>query len=94
MGSSRLGMLFSAGSAVGPERGGIYVQRALKRIERQMVDAANYLESALFVEYWGKNVAPEKRIKRWLSMADAYAKVANPAWKPSDVLFVDLPETS
>jgi len=78
---------FSAGSAAGPERGGIYVQRALKRIEAQMVDAAHYLESALFVEYWGKNVAPEKRIKRWLSMADAYAKLANPAWKPSDVLF-------
>ncbi len=84
---------FSAGSAAGPERGGIYVQRALKRIESQMVDAAHYLESALFVEYWGKNVAPEKRIKRWLSMADAYAKLANPAWKPSDVLFLDLPET-
>ncbi len=85
---------FSAGSAAGPERGGIYVQRALKKIESQMVDAAHYLESALFVEYWGKEVAPEKRIKRWLSMADEYAKLANPAWKPSEVLFVNLPETS
>jgi hypothetical protein len=85
---------FSAGSAAGPERGGIYVLRALKRIESQMVDAAHYLESALFLEYWGKNVAPDKRIKRWLAMADAYAKLANPAWKPSDVLFRDLPKAS
>lgn len=83
---------FSAGSAAGPERGGIYVQRALQNIESQMVEAAHYLESALFVEYWEESVAPEKRIKRWLSMADTYAKLANPSWKPSDVLFVGLPE--
>ena len=83
---------FSAGSAAGPERGGIYVQRALKRIQPQMAKAAHYLESALFVEYWGKNYAPERRIKAWLAMADKYAQVATPPWKPSDVLFVDLPE--
>ena len=83
---------FSAGSAAGPERGGIYVQRALKRIQPQMAEAAHYLESALFVEYWGKNYAPERRIKAWLAMADKYAQVATPPWKPSDVLFVDLPE--
>ncbi len=81
---------FSAGSAAGPERGGIYVQRALQRIESQMVEAAHYLENALFVEYWGKNVAPETRIKSWLAMADAYAKLAKPSWKPSDILFTDL----
>ncbi len=85
---------FSAGSAAGPERGGIYVQRALKRIESQMVDAAHYLESALFVEYWGKNVGPKNRIKNWLAMADAYAEVANPSWKPSAVLFLDSPKAS
>ena len=85
---------FSAGSVAGPERGGIYVQRALKKIESQMAEAAHYLESALFVEYWGKNIVPKKRIKRWLTMADAYAKLATPPWKPSDVLFVDLPEAS
>ena len=83
---------FSAGSAAGPARGGIYVQRALKRIEPQMVEAAHYIESAVFVEYWGKDFAPERRIKTWLAMADKYAKVATPPWKPSDVLFVDLPE--
>ncbi len=84
--------VFSAGSAAGPERGGIYVQRALQRIESQMLDAARYLESALFLEYWGKDVAPKKRIKKWLAMADPYARLANPSWKPSDVLFLDLPE--
>ncbi|NJL26106.1 MAG: restriction endonuclease [Calothrix sp. SM1_5_4] len=83
---------FSAGSAAGPERGGIYVQKALKKVESQMVEAAYYLESALFVEYWGKNVTQRKRIKTWLAMADTYAKVANPSWKPSDVLFTSLPE--
>jgi hypothetical protein len=83
---------FSAGSAAGPERGGIYVQRALQRIQHQMVEAGRYLEAALFVEYWGRNVAPQKRIKEWLKMADIYAKVASPPWKPSEVLFADLPE--
>lgn len=84
--------MFSAGSVAGPKRGGIYVQRALEKVEAQMVEAAHYLESALFVEYWGEDVAQGKRIKRWLTMADTYAKVANPSWKPSDVLFIGLPE--
>jgi len=84
---------FSAGSAAGPERGGIYVQRALGNIERQMIEAAHYLEPALFVEYWGRNAPDGKRIKTWLAMADSYAKVANPPWKPSAVLFTKLPET-
>jgi hypothetical protein len=83
---------FSAGSAAGPERGGIYVQRALKNIEPQMVEAAHYLEGALFVEYWGENVTQGRRIKKWLEMADACAKLANPSWKPSDVLFTGLSE--
>lgn len=79
---------FSAGSAAGPERGGIYVQRALQRIEPQMIAAASYMPTPLFKEYWGRNVAPSKRIKEWLKMADVHAKVANPSWKPSDVLFL------
>lgn len=84
---------FSAGSAAGPERGGIYVQRALQRIQPQMIDASQYLESSLFKEYWGRDIAPKKRIHEWLKMADTYAKVANPPWKPSAVLFLKLPET-
>jgi hypothetical protein len=79
---------FSAGSAAGPERGGIYVQRALMKIQGQMLEAAEYLEDALFEEYWGVRMNPKKRIKKWLSMADAYAKLANPQWKPSEVLFL------
>jgi hypothetical protein len=78
---------FSAGSAAGPVRGGNYVQKALQRVETQMIEAAKYLEEALFIEYWGRNVPPAIRIKEWLKMADAYAKVADPPWKPSDVLF-------
>jgi len=81
---------FSAGSAAGPERGGIYVQKALQRVQTQMVEAAKYLEGALFIEYWGRDVPPEKRIKTWLKMADGYAKVATPPWKPSEVLFNGL----
>ena len=83
--------MFSAGSAAGPERGGSYVQRALQRIQPQMIEAAKYLEPSLFKEYWGRNVPPRKRIREWLRMADVYAKVASPPWKPSDVLFLDLP---
>ena len=74
---------FSAGSVAGKERGGKYVARALKHIEPEMRKAAEELEDALFVEYWGKSVPPKDRIKEWLKMADAYA----PDWKPSEVLF-------
>ncbi|HRQ89977.1 MAG TPA: restriction endonuclease, partial [Bacteroidia bacterium] len=79
---------FSAGSAAGPERGGIYVQRALKAIESQMIEAASYLESALFMEYWGIDVPPSERIAKWLGLADEYAMLSNARWRPSDVLFV------
>ncbi len=82
---------FSAGSAVGPERGGIYVQRALQRIQRQMIQATQYMEASLFKEYWGRNVPAKRRIHEWLKMADVYAKVANPPWKPSDALFLSAP---
>lgn len=78
---------FSAGSAAGPERGGIYVQRALQRIQPQMIEAAQYMDGSLFKEYWGRNVPPKRRIREWLKMADIYAKVANPPWRPSEMLF-------
>lgn len=79
---------FSAGSAAGPERGGIYVQKALKRIESQMVQAASDLDGSLFSEYWGKDVAPELRIREWLKLADHFAQKAKPRWKPSNHLFL------
>jgi hypothetical protein len=56
-----------------------------------MIEAAKYLEESLFKEYWGRKIPPKKRIREWLRMADVYAKVANPSWRPSDVLFLDLP---
>lgn len=82
---------FSAGSAAGPARGGIYVQRALLNVEKQMIAAAQYLETALFAEYWGREVQPNDRIEEWLKMADVYAKVANPSWTPSKALFLNRP---
>ena len=77
--------LFSAGSVAGPQRGGNYLCRALVDIQNEMRDAAQYLEDALFQEYWGHIPAPEERILEWLRMADEAAS----GWLPSDVLFFD-----
>jgi hypothetical protein len=80
--------LFSAGSVANPkndDEGGIYIERALKLIEVEMRSAALRMDDALFVEYWGESVAPEKRITRWLEKADEHAK----DWKPSATLFLD-----
>lgn len=80
--------LFSAGSVANPsndDNGGIYIQRALKLIEDEMIEAAFRMEDALFVEYWGETVAPKDRIKRWLQKADGFAK----DWTPSKTLFLD-----
>jgi hypothetical protein len=79
--------LFSAGSVANPKNdneGGIYIERALKLIEREMREAALRMDAALFVEYWGENIAPERRISRWLEKADEFAK----DWKPSASLFL------
>lgn len=78
--------LFSAGSVAlrsNDERGGNYLERALQDIESEMKDAALRLEDKLFIEYWGKSISPEKRIKEWLKMADSLAV----NWKPSETLF-------
>ena len=80
--------LFSAGSVANPnndDEGGIYIERALKLIEREMRDAAQTMDDALFVEYWGESVPAEHRIKKWLEKADAVAG----GWKPSASLFLD-----
>lgn len=79
--------LFSAGSVAlrsDGTRGGIYIQRALKDIEKEMRSAARYLEDALFVEYWGRKVKPADRIPEWLKRADEFAT----NWKPSKSLFL------
>lgn len=78
--------LFSAGSVAmqqSEERGGNYVLRALQDIEDLMRTAARELDGRLFVEYWGEDCPPEKRIKEWLHRADRYAK----GWCPSKHLF-------
>lgn len=80
--------LFSAGSVANPkndDNGGIYIERALKLIEDEMRQAALEMDDAIFVEYWGERVPPEKRIARWLEKADAVAR----DWKPSESLFRD-----
>lgn len=78
--------LFSAGSVAlrgNPTRGGIYIMRALQDIEVEMRTAADRLEDALFVEYWGEEVEKTARITQWLVRADAHAV----GWKPSRDLF-------
>ena len=80
--------LFSAGSVAlrkDKKRGGNYILRALKDIEGLMREAAVRLDSKLFIEYWGKDCPPEKRIKEWLRLADGYAS----DWRPSKHLFLD-----
>ncbi len=78
--------LFSAGSVAlrsNATRGGVYIARALKDIEQEMQSAARTLDNALFVEYWGDSVPPNKRIQEWLKRADQFAR----GWTPSKTLF-------
>jgi hypothetical protein len=80
--------MFSAGSVANPtndNKGGIYIQRAIKLLESEIREAAIRMDEALFVEYWGVSVPPKLRIKEWLRRADDYAK----DWTPSEVLFID-----
>ena len=79
---------FSAGSVANPkndDNGGIYIEWALKLIENEMRKAALEMDDAIFVEYWGESVPPERRIARWLEKADAVTR----DWKPSESLFCD-----
>lgn len=80
--------LFSAGSVANPlndDEGGIYIERALKLIQTEMVEASLRMDDALFMEYWGESVPPDKRISRWLEKADEVAQ----GWTPSKSLFLD-----
>jgi hypothetical protein len=80
--------LFSAGSVANPDNddeGGIYIERALKLIENEMIKASLTMDDALFVEYWGEPAPTEYRIKRWLEKADALAR----DWTPSKSLFLN-----
>lgn len=80
--------LFSAGSVAlraDSRRGGSYLLRALRDIEDGMIDAARYLDDALFVEYWGESCEPGNRIKRWQELADDHAR--GTGWRPSAEMF-------
>jgi len=80
--------LFSAGSVANPNNdddGGIYIQRAIALIEPEIRAAAARMDGALFEEYWGVTVPPERRIREWLRRADEFAQ----DWRPSGVLFLD-----
>jgi len=80
--------LFSAGSVANPNNdddGGIYLQRAIALIEPEIRAAAARMDGALFEEYWGVTVPPERRIREWLRRADEFAQ----DWRPSGVLFLD-----
>ena len=84
--------LFSAGSVANPandDDGGIYIERALKLIESEMIAAADRLEDALFVEYWGETVPKNERLERWLRKADELAR----DWTPSNSLFLEYQKT-
>lgn len=68
--------LFSVGSVAlrsDETRCGNCLLRALQDIENLMIDAAERLDNALFVEYWGESCAPDIRIARRLEQADGYA---------------------
>ena len=80
--------LFSAGSVAlrsDETRGGLYIARSIKDIEKEMRMAADTLEDALFVEYWQQSVPRSQRIAEWLKRADAFAK----DWIPSRELFTE-----
>ena len=71
--------LYSAGSVAGKERGGNYLLRALQHIEDDIIAAAERLDDALFIEYWGLTCPVSKRIPKWLEMADHYAPDVTPS---------------
>lgn len=77
--------LFSAGSVAGPQRGGNYLARALLDIQDEMRQAVQYLEDALFKEYWDMIPDPGDRVLEWLRRADGLAS----GWTPSDELFLE-----
>lgn len=79
--------LFSAGSVAmrsDDRRGGNYILRALKDLEPEMREAALSISPAVFNEYWGFDVAPKRRLAKWLELADKFAV----NWRPSAKLFL------
>lgn len=83
--------LFSAGSAAkmnkSDGKGIPYVQRATTLLGPYIEEAAYSLDPALFAEYWGINLAPDKRLAWWLEKANEYA--GNWTKKPSELMFLE-----
>lgn len=76
---------FSAGSVGENGPTGDFVRDATHRIQDEIRQATQYLEDAVFLEYWGMVPEPSKRISEWLRRADSFAT----DWKPSDELFLE-----
>lgn len=76
--------LFSAGSVgeQGPTNN--FLLNSLIDIQCEMRRAAQYLEEALFVEYWEESPEPANRLLEWLKRADSFAQ----GWVPSEHLFL------
>lgn len=83
--------LFSAGSVAGMQYSDDldipYKQRAFMLLQDEMIEAAAYLDPALFEEYWEEEVAPEERLAWWLKKADEFA--SDWTQKPSELMFLD-----
>ena len=80
--------LFGAGSVAlldNERRGRNYVLRAMLDVEGLIIEAAQRLDDSLFVEYWGESCVPDRRVARWLELADYFARGAS--WQPSAELF-------
>ena len=72
------------GNAVPPVLAWHIASALREQLEHLIQDAAERLDDALF-EYWGERCNHDKRIERWLALADGYAR--GTGWRPSDYLF-------
>ena len=66
---------------IGKDFDGIYILRSLLLLEDAMLNAAEYLDEKLFLEYWGDDIGNEidihstkARILYWLQKADEFAR--------------------
>lgn len=82
---------------IGKDFDGIYILRSLLLLEDAMLNAAEYLDEKLFLEYWGDDIGNEidihstkARILYWLQKADEFAR----EWTPSDYLFLNIQNKS
>lgn len=75
--------LFTAGSVAGKTRGGIYLEKSMLDIEKELLVALRDLPDELFEEYWGVSSPQLTRKAEWLKRVDANAV----NWVPSEVLF-------